>query len=283
MLIYSVFRDVVFHEHLDQVVICSLWNTTNIFKQGTFCKRPVFSSVDLNTHSVQPSLDPLTVESKISMNHNGPGHHDGVSVFSSQHYCFSVAFQLLLNKGGWVDSDMNIGVEGMMEIIRRRFEGHCNDQHHDHDHDEYEGYVPPWRLNIEGNLENDIADRQVEKLPNYTYRDDAMKVYKIIKKYVTTNVKDTYEGNIIYKAHFSVINICSCLLLFYHVRSEKLKRNDFVNNIHVKIRIINLWILNIYTPQDREFELQEKQSFTILFCNGINCDIVCVVTTVVVT
>ncbi len=69
----------------------------------------------------------------------------------------------------------------MMDIIRRRFEGH--------------GSVPPWRLDTEGNLEKDIADRKVEKLPKYTYRDDAMKVYKIIKQYVDTKVKASYEGN----------------------------------------------------------------------------------------
>ncbi len=109
----------------------------------------------------------------------------------------------------------------MMEIVRRRFEGH--------------GSVPLWRLNIEGNLENDIIERKVEKLPKYTFRDDGMKVYKIIKKYVENKVKATYEGNnylhIIIQTHlqwdYSHSNLFgSCLLLFYLVKEENLQRND---------------------------------------------------------
>ncbi|XP_072017405.1 arachidonate 12-lipoxygenase, 12R-type-like [Amphiura filiformis] len=95
----------------------------------------------------------------------------------------SVAWDLLLNKGGWVDSDMNIGVEGMLEIIRRKFEG-------------FQGSsvaVQPWRLNVEGNIENDIKNRNVENLAKYTFRDDAVAVHKIIKTYVAETVNESYD------------------------------------------------------------------------------------------
>ncbi|XP_072016683.1 polyunsaturated fatty acid lipoxygenase ALOX15B-like [Amphiura filiformis] len=92
----------------------------------------------------------------------------------------SIAWDLLLNKGGWVDTEMNIGVEGMLEIIRRKFEG-------------FQGSVEPWRLHVEGNIENDIKNRKVENLPKYTFRDDAVRVHKIIKAYVAEKVEESYN------------------------------------------------------------------------------------------
>ncbi len=79
-----------------------------------------------------------------------------------------------------MDTSMSIGVKGMVEIIRRKFEGSET--------------VTPWRLNVEGDIENDIIARGVEDIPNYVYRDDALDVFKLIKKYVTKAVEVTYEG-----------------------------------------------------------------------------------------
>ena len=92
----------------------------------------------------------------------------------------SEAWDLLLNKGGWVDSEMSIGVKGMLEIISRRFKGTDT--------------VPAWKFDQEGNIENDIQHRGVEKLPNYLFRDDALELRRIIKEYVKKKVYDTYKG-----------------------------------------------------------------------------------------
>ena len=97
---------------------------------------------------------------------------------------FSIAWQLLLNKGGWVDTSMNIGVKGMFQIIQRRYEGTDT--------------VRPWSLSVEGNVKEDIRDRGVgeTELPYYPFRDDALRLHTLIREYVAKVVKHHYQGNV---------------------------------------------------------------------------------------
>ncbi|XP_072049919.1 polyunsaturated fatty acid lipoxygenase ALOX15B-like [Amphiura filiformis] len=92
-----------------------------------------------------------------------------------------VARDLLLNEGGWVDTKMTIGVKGMLEIIRRRYQGTDT--------------VKPWRLDVDGFLKEDIKNRGVEDLPKYTFRDDALELHNIIKKYVEDIVEHHYTND----------------------------------------------------------------------------------------
>ncbi len=85
--------------------------------------------------------------------------------------------RVLISEGGWTDQVMTIGHVGMMEIIRRVW--------------------PNWRLDVHGNLPNDLENRGVadpEVLPNYYYRDDALLLWSAIKKYVSAVVNGHY-GN----------------------------------------------------------------------------------------
>ncbi|XP_072037341.1 arachidonate 12-lipoxygenase, 12R-type-like [Amphiura filiformis] len=97
------------------------------------------------------------------------------------------AWDLLISEGGSFDIVMTIGVKGLLEIVRRRYEGFRS--------------CAPWKLDKEGNLEEDIKDRGVGLkypdsdeyyLPNYTFRDDALDLYRIIKEYVTAVVEHYY-------------------------------------------------------------------------------------------
>ena len=96
-------------------------------------------------------------------------------VISMPHVLISRGLALLISVDGWVDKTMNIGRDGMFELIGRAFK--------------------KWRLNVEGNLPKDLKNRGVddtEALPNYHYRDDALLVYKAMENYVREVVQAHY-------------------------------------------------------------------------------------------
>ncbi|XP_033743197.1 allene oxide synthase-lipoxygenase protein-like [Pecten maximus] len=73
----------------------------------------------------------------------------------------------LVSPGGWVDKAMSIGRLGMFEIVRRE--------------------TSKWRMDVEGTLPKDLESRGVldeNVLPGYYYREDALPLYSIIRKYV---------------------------------------------------------------------------------------------------
>lgn len=84
---------------------------------------------------------------------------------------------LLVSPGGWVDKCMTIGIKGMFNLVGRQL-GH-------------------WRLDVQGTLPKDLEERgvdDVEALPNYHYRDDALLIYKAIKNYVAAVVSHFYDS-----------------------------------------------------------------------------------------
>ena len=101
---------------------------------------------------------------------------------------------------------MSIGVKGMWQIVRRRYQGCARASKRPGeepvDIDETDASSGEWRLsdtwelNKEGNLENDIKARGVEDLPKYYFRDDALPVYRTIKKYVSAVVNPHYNGTL---------------------------------------------------------------------------------------
>ncbi|XP_071803307.1 allene oxide synthase-lipoxygenase protein-like [Asterias amurensis] len=89
----------------------------------------------------------------------------------------SLALVSLINPGGSVDENMNIGQVGFISITERVF--------------------PTWRLNVEGSLPADLRNRGVEDpdvLPNYYYRDDAILLYEAIMEYVEYVVNKRYHS-----------------------------------------------------------------------------------------
>ena len=52
-----------------------------------------------------------------------------------------------------------------------------------------------WRMDMNGTLPHDLQNRGLSDdrvLPNYAYRDDAMKLYNCIKRYVSSIVNHYY-------------------------------------------------------------------------------------------
>lgn len=97
------------------------------------------------------------------------------------HFLFLLAIntrglEKLVSPGGWVDNCMTQGVKGIFELMRRGFDA--------------------WRFDVEGQVPNELEARGLldkEILPDYPYRDDAIPLYNIIKKYVTTVVRHHYD------------------------------------------------------------------------------------------
>ncbi|XP_042240589.1 polyunsaturated fatty acid 5-lipoxygenase-like isoform X1 [Homarus americanus] len=97
------------------------------------------------------------------------------------HFLFLLAIntrglEKLVAPGGWVDNCMTQGVTGIFNLMKRGFDR--------------------WRFDREGQVEKELEARGVlDKtiLPYYPYRDDAIPLYNVIKKYVTTVVKHHYD------------------------------------------------------------------------------------------
>nr|XP_006811942.1 PREDICTED: allene oxide synthase-lipoxygenase protein-like isoform X2 [Saccoglossus kowalevskii] len=88
------------------------------------------------------------------------------------------ALSYILNPGGWMDTNTNIGIVGLNEITRRSFE--------------------KWRLNIQGTLQRDLQNRgvlDVNLLPYYPYRDDAFALDGAIRRYVRTVLSGHYKNS----------------------------------------------------------------------------------------
>ncbi|CAH1793216.1 unnamed protein product [Owenia fusiformis] len=83
----------------------------------------------------------------------------------------------LINRGGGFDKTMSMGTVGMDSIVDRVWAN--------------------WRLTHEGTLPVDLKNRGVDDvnaLPHYHYRDDALLVYGAIEKYVKAVVAGIYDS-----------------------------------------------------------------------------------------
>ncbi|XP_060063355.1 allene oxide synthase-lipoxygenase protein-like [Ylistrum balloti] len=83
----------------------------------------------------------------------------------------------LVGPGGWFDNATSIGRLGTFEIIRR--------------------VISTWRMDVEGTLPKELESRGVldeNVLPGYYYREDALPLYGIIKKYVSNYLALYYDS-----------------------------------------------------------------------------------------
>ncbi|XP_005095778.2 allene oxide synthase-lipoxygenase protein [Aplysia californica] len=103
------------------------------------------------------------------------------------HFLYLIAInsrglEVLVSDGGWVDKTMNYGNAGLFELIRRAFGS--------------------WRMEVEGTLPEDLKRRGLDDLnvlPCYHFRNDAILLYDAIKKYAKAYVDLYYptEENLI--------------------------------------------------------------------------------------
>lgn len=88
----------------------------------------------------------------------------------------AAALEKLVQPGGWVDKTLVIGAGGLFELVGRASQN--------------------WRLDVEATVPNDCVARGVSDknvLPNYPYRDDAIRIYEAIREYVDTIVHKVYD------------------------------------------------------------------------------------------
>lgn len=93
---------------------------------------------------------------------------------SQQFHCRKT-FDGLLAPGGFADQSMQVGIPGLLNIIRREFAN--------------------WKITEQGNLLKDLQMRGVDDmdaLPGYHYRDDALLLWHAMDKYITTVINKVY-------------------------------------------------------------------------------------------
>ncbi|XP_038044498.1 polyunsaturated fatty acid 5-lipoxygenase-like isoform X2 [Patiria miniata] len=140
-----------------------------------------FADASYHQSATHLGLTHLAMESVAATMHYSLSPSHPLFRLLAPHFLFLMAINsrglaLLISVDGWVDKTMNIGRDGMFDLIGRAFK--------------------KWRLNVEGTLPNDLKNRGVddtEALPNYHYRDDALLIYDAMKKYVTEVVEAHYE------------------------------------------------------------------------------------------
>ncbi|GFO15927.1 allene oxide synthase-lipoxygenase protein-like [Plakobranchus ocellatus] len=91
------------------------------------------------------------------------------------HFLYLIAintgWELLVSDGGWVDKTMNFGNKGLFALISKG--------------------LNTWRMDLEGTLPNDLKGRGLDDLnvlPCYHFRNDAILLYEVINKYIKSYV-----------------------------------------------------------------------------------------------
>ncbi|XP_070197534.1 polyunsaturated fatty acid lipoxygenase ALOX8-like [Littorina saxatilis] len=126
----------------------------------------------------------LLMEGVVVTTHRQLSRHHPIFKMLAPHFLFLIAINnlarvILVNSGGIIDSIMNAGVKGSFAIIRKR--------------------LTQWRMDVDGTLPVELKKRGVEDttaLPNYHFRDDALRVYDVIKTYATDYVKQYYKTSV---------------------------------------------------------------------------------------
>ncbi|XP_070552624.1 polyunsaturated fatty acid 5-lipoxygenase-like [Ptychodera flava] len=142
-----------------------------------------FNHADASIHqsAVHLGFTHMIVETmSLSVNRNlSPSHPLFRMVGPHLKYVMAInnsAVNILIAPGGWVDSVMSVGRDGMLEIISRQWRS--------------------WRLDVDGTLPTYLRDRGVddpEVIRDFPFRDDALLIYNAIRNYVEEIVMAHYE------------------------------------------------------------------------------------------
>ena len=127
-------------------------------------------------------LTHLLMEGVVVATHRNLSPSHPIFKILAPHFLYLIAINsrglgLLISEGGWVDSSMNYGVKGMFELMRRAFN--------------------TWRMDKEGSLPEDLKARGLDDLnvlPCYHFRNDAILLYDAIKRYVRDYVHLYYTS-----------------------------------------------------------------------------------------
>ncbi|KAK7097247.1 arachidonate 12-lipoxygenase, 12R-type-like [Littorina saxatilis] len=144
-----------------------------------------FNNADASYHQSITHLGftHLLMEGVAVTTHRQLSQHHPIFKMLAPHFLFLIAINnlarsQLVNPGGIIDRIMNTGIDGCFELITKR--------------------LTEWRMDVDGTLPVDLVKRGVEDttaLPNYHFRDDALRVYDAIYTYATDYVKLYYKDS----------------------------------------------------------------------------------------
>ncbi len=101
----------------------------------------------------------------------------------------NMARSVFLGRGGLFDKIGSVGYVGSNEVLNRKYNG---TKHSDGEIENQVEGLKFYQLALPYNL----LERDVEELPNYYYRDDALLIWNAIKKYVDDVLRSHYKNDI---------------------------------------------------------------------------------------
>ena len=142
-----------------------------------------FNNADTGMHQAIAHLGftHLVMEGVAIVTHRNISQSHPLFKLLAPHFLYLVAInaralEKLVAPGGWIDKTMTVAVVGLLELIKRQ--------------------KPNWRMNVEGTLPEDLKARGLDDLdilPHYHFREDALLLYECIRNYVSNYVKIYYE------------------------------------------------------------------------------------------
>ncbi|XP_060566731.1 allene oxide synthase-lipoxygenase protein-like, partial [Ruditapes philippinarum] len=133
-----------------------------------------FNIADANYHQSVTHLGftHLKMEGVVICTHRQIHYSHPVYKLLMPHFLYLIAINYdgipkLLGDNGFVTKVLNLGNDGMVELIKRKNK--------------------EWRMDVDGTLPNDLRNRGVDDealLPHYYYRSDALEIYNAIFSYV---------------------------------------------------------------------------------------------------
>lgn len=134
----------------------------------------------------------LLMEGVVVATHRQLSQSHPIFKLLAPHFLYLIAInsrglELLVCENGWVDKTMNFGMKGMFELIKRG--------------------INAWKLDVHGTLPVDLKERgldDLDVLPCYHFRNDALLHYEAMHKYVKSYVTLYYDTEDKLKEDFEI-------------------------------------------------------------------------------